>query len=432
MSKIKTFIIELLRNGHIESTHQVEMTTNKSEGQKFFPRSAIKPFQIIPLIKLANESNTYLTKEEIAIFGSSHSGQDIHTDLLQNICKKYEIRWEEIYCAPQRPMHINTADRYLENKKTFTKLNNNCSGKHISMLLFSKLLKVDNKNYQENNHFNIYPGDYTEEGDLIVKDDPIFGQVLKYYYDKVIFKQRIDIPGTNFGLTADFQDTLKGQISFMTCDSTSCIAEYIDFSFEIIYEKGVLKSVNYITEENKEVFTEIENAYPAEQEDSSKSIFLIFILGFLGGLAALLTPCVFPMIPLTVSFFTKGSEDRNKAIYNACLYGVFIFSTYTILSLPFHLMPNINPEVLNQISTNPWLNISFFVIFLVFAISFFGYFEITLPSSWSNKAGSGRDIGGIIGIFFMALTLAIVSSFEPISSKIALKLTISSLVMGRS
>ena len=152
MSKIKTFIIELLRNGHIESTHQVEMTTNKSEGQKFFPRSAIKPFQIIPLIKLANESYTYLTKEEIAIFGSSHSGQDIHTDLLQNICKKYEIRWEEIYCAPQRPMHINTADRYLENKKTFTKLNNNCSGKHISMLLFSKLLKVDNKNYQENNH----------------------------------------------------------------------------------------------------------------------------------------------------------------------------------------------------------------------------------------------------------------------------------------
>ena len=112
MSKIKTFIIELLRNGHIESTHQVEMTTNKSEGQKFFPRSAIKPFQIIPLIKLANESNTYLTKEEIAIFGSSHSGQDIHTDLLQNICNKYGIRWEEIYCAPQRPMHINTCLLY--------------------------------------------------------------------------------------------------------------------------------------------------------------------------------------------------------------------------------------------------------------------------------------------------------------------------------
>ena len=91
MSKIKTFIIELLRNGHIESTYQVEMTTNKSEGQKFFPRSAIKPFQIKPLIKLANESNTNLTKEEIAIFGSSHSGQDIHTDLLLNICKKYEV-----------------------------------------------------------------------------------------------------------------------------------------------------------------------------------------------------------------------------------------------------------------------------------------------------------------------------------------------------
>ena len=129
----------------------------------------------------------------------------------------------------------------------------------------------------------------------------------------------------------------------------------------------------------------------------------------MGGFIALLTPCVFPMIPLTVSFFTKGSENRAKAIYNAALYGVFIFATYALLSLPFHLMPNINPEVLNQISTNPWLNISFFVIFLVFAISFFGYFEITLPSSWSNRTGSGRDLGGVLGIFFMALTLAIVS-----------------------
>ena len=133
------------------------------------------------------------------------------------------------------------------------------------------------------------------------------------------------------------------------------------------------------------------------------------MLGIVGGFIALLTPCVFPMIPLTVSFFTKGSDNRSKAVFNAGLYGIFIFLTYALLSLPFHLMPNINPEVLNEISTNPWLNISFFFIFLIFAISFFGYFEITLPSSWSNSAGSGRDIGGVIGIFFMALTLAIVS-----------------------
>ena len=133
------------------------------------------------------------------------------------------------------------------------------------------------------------------------------------------------------------------------------------------------------------------------------------MLGILGGFIALLTPCVFPMIPLTVSFFTKESEDKAKAIYNAVLYGLFIFLTYTLLSLPFHLMPNINPEVLNQISTNPWLNISFFLIFLVFAVSFFGYFEITLPSSWSNKAGAGSNMGSFVGIFFMALTLAIVS-----------------------
>ena len=124
------------------------------------------------------------------------------------------------------------------------------------------------------------------------------------------------------------------------------------------------------------------------EKKGEKSLWGIFLLGIIGGFIALLTPCVFPMIPLTVSFFTKGSENRVKAIYNAVLYGLFIFATYTLLSLPFHLMPNINPEVLNQISTNPWLNISFFIIFLVFAISFFGYFEITLPSSWSNRAGS--------------------------------------------
>ena len=168
-----------------------------------------------------------------------------------------------------------------------------------------------NYNSDENNHFNIYDGAAAEEGDLIIKDDPIFFQVLKYYYDNVTFRQVIDIPLTVLNSTYDFKDTLNGQISFMTCDSTSCIAEYIDFSFEIIYEKGSLKSVNYIAQENKEVFTEIRGENAAEQEDSRRSIFVIFILGFLGGLAALLTPCVFPMIPLTVSYFTKKKSKGH-------------------------------------------------------------------------------------------------------------------------
>jgi thiol:disulfide interchange protein len=116
------------------------------------------------------------------------------------------------------------------------------------------------------------------------------------------------------------------------------------------------------------------------------------------------------MIPLTVSFFTKGSEDKKKGLKNALTYGGFILGIYLLFSLPFHLLGSVNPEIFNEISTNPWLNIFFFVIFLVFAVSFFGYFEITLPSSWVNSMDEkASKFGGMIGIFFMALTLALVS-----------------------
>jgi len=143
--------------------------------------------------------------------------------------------------------------------------------------------------------------------------------------------------------------------------------------------------------------------------EGKKSLWGIFILGMLGGFIALLTPCVFPMIPLTVSFFTKKTKEKSKGIMNATLYGFFIFLIYVLLSLPFHFLTSLNPEILNNISTNIWLNLAFFVIFIVFAISFFGYFEITLPSGLASKVDAKTSVGGIIGIFFMALTLALVS-----------------------
>lgn len=147
-----------------------------------------------------------------------------------------------------------------------------------------------------------------------------------------------------------------------------------------------------------------------DDDTAGKSLLKIFILGLLGGFIGLLTPCVFPMIPLTVSFFTKQSDNKKKGIGNAVLYGFFIFLIYILLSLPFHLFLNKpNPEILNNISTNIWLNLGFFAIFVVFAISFFGYFEIGLPSGIANRAHSKSGIGHIGGIFFMALTLAIVS-----------------------
>ena len=113
------------------------------------------------------------------------------------------------------------------------------------------------------------------------------------------------------------------------------------------------------------------------------------------------------MIPLTVSFFTKKND--KKGVYSALLYGFFIVLVYLLLSVPFHLLDSVNPDILNEISTNVVLNIIFFLIFIFFAFSFFGYYELTLPSSWVDKSTKGETFGGVLGVFFMALTLAVVS-----------------------
>ena len=122
------------------------------------------------------------------------------------------------------------------------------------------------------------------------------------------------------------------------------------------------------------------------------SLWTVFLLGLVGGFIALFTPCMFPMIPVTVSFFTKRSPTRKKGIQNGLLYGFFIFAIYALASTPFHLL-NLNSEIFNSISTSPTLNIIFFIIFIIFAIAFFGYFEITLPHSIAGKADSKSNIG---------------------------------------
>jgi thiol:disulfide interchange protein DsbD len=135
----------------------------------------------------------------------------------------------------------------------------------------------------------------------------------------------------------------------------------------------------------------------------------VFLLGLGGGFIALLTPCVFPMMPVTVSFFTNRAANKNQSVKNGILYGFFIFLIYVLASLPFHLIANVQPEIFNNISTNAWLNIFFFIVFIIFAISFFGYFEITLPAGIAGKADSKSGLSSVSGIFFMALTLVIVS-----------------------
>jgi thiol:disulfide interchange protein DsbD len=178
-----------------------------------------------------------------------------------------------------------------------------------------------------------------------------------------------------------------------------------EFPFNVPLEGGVTKA-------SKIKITSIDVKHPVsscgDDETANKSLWTLFFIGLGAGFLALLFPCVFPLIPLTVSFFTKRAQSRKQGITNAVLYGGSIFLIYTLISLPFHLF-DVSPEVLNNVSTNVSLNIIFFAIFVVFAISFFGFFEITLPSSLANTTDSRAGLGNFLGIFFMALTLAIVS-----------------------
>lgn len=267
-------------------------------------------------------------------------------------------------------------------------------------------------------------GEGKEEGHRKEGPDPLFENVIvvKFLADQP-FKITQEIA------VKDKSKEIRGYLNFMTCDDSHCLPPE-DFDFIIYPDKnkiisGQAASKIIYGEADADVSTDV-LAVPGElnqvdnnnpegscgpvlKEEKSKSIWGIFVLGFLGGLIALLTPCVFPMIPLTVSFFTKSSGDKKKGIMNALLYGFFIFLVYLILSVPFHVLDNVTSGVLNEISTNVWLNIGFFLVFLFFAFSFFGYYELTLPDSWTNKASSAEGIGGAIGIFFMALTLALVS-----------------------
>ncbi len=144
-----------------------------------------------------------------------------------------------------------------------------------------------------------------------------------------------------------------------------------------------------------------------KDESRSKSLWVIFILAFAGGFIALFTPCVFPMIPMTVTFFTKQSKTKSEGIKKASIYSISIVLIYVLLGV---IVASVfGATALNDMATNPWVNIAFFALFVIFAFAFLGAFEIRLPSSWVNKADKQADKGGLIGIFFMAFTLALVS-----------------------
>lgn len=233
-------------------------------------------------------------------------------------------------------------------------------------------------------------------------NDPVFNnQQVSVYTGAVTLTQQVAISGA-------VPQALNGTITaFLGRNDEFIPAEY---SFQAALESGVAVSAT----DQRLLLANVKIDAPSndcgtEAASTGGSIWKVFLLGFLGGLIALLTPCVFPMIPVTVSFFTKRSGSRAHAIRNGVTYGFFIFLIYTLASIPFHVLGNVQPELFNNISTNVWLNLAFFAIFIVFAISFFGYFEISLPSSIAGKADAKGGLGSVGGIFFMALTLAIVS-----------------------
>jgi|694.fasta_scaffold03101_13 thiol:disulfide interchange protein DsbD len=283
--------------------------------------------------------------------------------------------------------------------------------------------------FEKNKNFELIGG--VTEGKPIEEYDKNFEMTLKFFANKAVFKQKIKL------LTKkDF--VAKGSLEFMVCDDHKCLPpEVIEFAINVKGTEAVIKgeatpAQGEKTEETKSAQASLvegaatdsgEKSIPKEVNseklneqkkeiitptvEEKKSSLGIFIAGFLGGLLALLTPCVFPMIPLTVSFFTKKSENKKKGIVNALIYSVSIILIYVALGMIITL--SLGPDALNAMASNAIVNMAFFIIFLIFAVSFLGAFEITLPSSWINKADSASERGGLIGIFFMAFTLSLVS-----------------------
>lgn len=255
--------------------------------------------------------------------------------------------------------------------------------------------------------------------------DEIFGMQVAWFEKKANFRQEIKVNSKE-----DFK--LKGVFEFMVCDDKQCLPpEEVEFSFDI---KGVAASTvsddNSKTTETEVAKTDSPTASPVStttaldsaQADTSKSLadanlgksppadnsmWGIFFQGFLFGFVALLMPCIFPMIPLTVSFFTKQSKSKASGIRKAIIYGISIVVIYVALGLGITIL--LGASALNELSSDAIFNLIFFIVLVIFAISFFGAFEITLPSSWSTKADAKADKGGLLGIFFMAVVLAIAS-----------------------
>lgn len=264
-------------------------------------------------------------------------------------------------------------------------------------------------NFEDSDAYQLV-GAVAESGKTKTGMDPVFKvEVTKFVESPAVFTQQL--------VAMDATQPVTGYLTYMTCNDAECIPADVDFAINLAAGAGGivqvdpasgLKAIDQTVPTIRETHkSPVATCGKEAQSDEESSLLWTFVLGFAGGLLALLTPCVFPMIPLTVSFFTKSSQDRATGVRNALIYGLSIIVIYVAIGL---LITGIfGATALNALSTNWIANTLFFVIFLFFAFSFFGYYEITLPSSWANKSDAMADRGGLIGIFFMAFTLALVS-----------------------
>ncbi|MEY2867722.1 MAG: hypothetical protein RIR01_122 [Bacteroidota bacterium] len=237
-------------------------------------------------------------------------------------------------------------------------------------------------------------GNTLEEGGK-KNEDAFFKLALTSFENEAVFKQRIEVSGK--------VTSIQTYVEYVAANAVKGLpAKEVELSFDITAATTVKEKVAGGAEKVAEV-----KDIKTKDADSKQGIWSIFFIAFLSGFAALLTPCVFPMIPMTVSFFTKQSKNKAVGIRNAIVYGISIILIYVLLGTA--VTGIFGADALNALATNVWFNIIFFILLVVFAISFLGAFEIVLPNSWANTVDSQADRGGMAGIFFMALALAIVS-----------------------
>lgn len=249
-------------------------------------------------------------------------------------------------------------------------------------------------------------GDLVSDREAIEEYSNVFSMVLNNFIEEVTFVQKIKLLSPQYKIVGD--------VRYMACDNGTCIPPTtVGFKFVSSPQQEIVPQQRYESQEKISTIGDwtpmIDEIEAVETENVEKeSLFYIFITSFIGGLLALLTPCVWPMIPMTVSFFLKQSGGRRKAIIRAMLYGLAIVIIYLLLGL---LVTTIfGASALNDLSTNAWFNIFFFVLLVVFAASFFGAFDLTLPASWTTKIDAKADATtGFVSILLMAFTLALVS-----------------------